>query len=133
MPLTCSCRALPLLYEPREQINLRHHCNRSQILVFVPIRNDGGTVPLEEPHQCLQGRIQSYLDEFAALGSSMALCLAICHGRFTLILRRRKVSNVFGVGDDFRDFGEVEHKIANGGVGARPTLAHPAEYISQSY
>lgn len=140
---------LPLLDQPTQQVDFRHHRHglHPPRLPALLLRHDGRAVPLEEPRQRPQRRVQRDFHKLSFLRHALAVGLAVRFQRRRLRVRvlaaiidrwrrRRRwgeLSDIPRIRNDLADLGEVEHDVLDGTLARRAALADPAEHIPQGH
>jgi hypothetical protein len=113
------------MQQPSKQINLRCNCNRLDGTILVALSDDSSTVPLEESVENAKGRVPCNLEELVAVLCRLLL-LSLCFGSSSL-----QSPDIPRVGDDFRQFGEVEHDIGNRALSRSPSARNPAQNVTE--
>ena len=137
---------LPLLDQPTQQINFRHHRYRLHPPRFpvLFLRHHSRAIPLKEPRQRPQRRIQCDFYKLPFLRHTLAIYLAVRFQRRLRVRvlvtitdrwrrRRGELSDIPRIRNDLADLGEVEHDVLDGTLARRAALADPAEHVAQGH
>lgn len=123
---------LVLMQQPCQQIYFGRNGNRLHDTLVVLLRDDGGTVPFEEPVKRTERRVERYLGKLAT-PRLRASAVAIFAALVSFMSARREFRRMFGdisrICHDLRQLRKIEHQVGDGRLACRSAVRDPTQCV----